>query len=80
MLAMPVPMIKAPSANCQAGKRGWLTSQSAKPQEITAINNDSAVIPMSKPRANGRRSANMPMKCMDHTPTPIANAPPAIHR
>ena len=79
MLAMPAPMINAPNANCHAGKRGWFTSHNAKPLDSTAINSDSAVIPRSKPRANGKRNASMPMKCIDHTPTPIAMAPPAIH-
>ncbi|MNI48940.1 hypothetical protein D3C73_1035310 [compost metagenome] len=44
------------------------------------ISSDSMVMERSYPRSMGNLKASMPMKCIDHTPTPMANAPPAVHQ
>ncbi|MNY66669.1 hypothetical protein D3C86_2041350 [compost metagenome] len=44
------------------------------------ISSDSKVMGRSYPRSIGNLNASMPMKCIDHTPTPMANAPPAVHQ
>lgn len=73
-------MISAPNPNCSAGRLGWLTSHKAKPEDSTAISSENAVRARSYPKSMGKLKASMPMKCIDHTPMPMANAPPPIHR
>ena len=53
-----------------------LTINSANPDTTTPITIEPKVMDRSKAIGIGRCSANMPMKCMDQMPVPMAKAPP----
>jgi hypothetical protein len=76
MPAMPIPMIPAAIASAVRVSVGRVTVCSAKPEMMTAMSNDAAVIGRSKAIGIGRCSASIPMKCIDQMPVPMAQAPP----
>src|ERR1700722_14688858 len=58
---------------------GLLATERANPEIAMAITREATVRPRSYVRGIGSENANMPMKCIDQMPQPIASAPPTTH-
>ena len=79
MALMPAPMIAAEKDSCTRLISGLLATESANPEMAMAITREATVRPRSYVRGIGSENANIPMKCIDQIPQPIASAPPTTH-